>query len=109
MSDVPPSSSSMEALTHTMEQISVAPTTGESDQNKQEQSAQKPAAEQKVTPWEVEGQVTETGERLGIDYDKLISQFGTRPIDAALLERFQEVTGHEPHILLRRGMFFSHR
>jgi tryptophanyl-tRNA synthetase len=65
--------------------------------------------EQVVTPWDVAGEVTESGEHLGIDYDKLIKQFGTRPIDAELLVRFKEVTGHEPHILLRRGMFFSHR
>jgi tryptophanyl-tRNA synthetase len=67
------------------------------------------AAEQVVTPWEVSGGVTESGEKLGIDYDKLIRQFGTRPIDKELLARFEEVTGHKPHILLRRGMFFSHR
>jgi hypothetical protein len=67
------------------------------------------STEQVVTPWEVAGQVTETGEQLGINYDKLISQFGTRSIDAELLARFKEATGHEPHIFLRRGMFFSHR
>ncbi|KAG8807554.1 tryptophan--tRNA ligase [Serendipita sp. 399] len=101
----------MEALTSKIEQVSLV-TESEADQAQQDQSAQKTketATEQKVTPWEVEGQVTETGEKLGIDYDKLISQFGTRSIDNALLERFKEVTGHEPHILLRRGMFFSHR
>lgn len=65
--------------------------------------------DQVVTPWDVTGEVTETGEILGIDYDKLIKQFGTRAIDADLLARFTEVTGHQPHILLRRGMFFSHR
>lgn len=66
-------------------------------------------ADQVVTPWEVAGQITETGEQLGIDYDKLIQKFGTRRIDDELLARFKEVTGHEPHRLLRRGMFFSHR
>ena len=80
---------------------------------KPEASASEPpkevATEQKVTPWDVAGEVTETGQKLGIDYDKLITQFGTRPIDDALLARFKEVTGHDPHILLRRGMFFSHR
>jgi len=65
--------------------------------------------EQVVTPWEVAGRITETGEQLGINYEKLISNFGTRAIDAGLLARFKEVTGHEPHIFLRRGMFFSHR
>ncbi|KAH9011348.1 tryptophanyl-tRNA synthetase [Lactarius hengduanensis] len=65
--------------------------------------------EQIVTPWDVQGSVSSDGQQLAIDYDKLIDQFGTRRIDAALLERFERLTGHKPHILLRRGMFFSHR
>ncbi len=67
------------------------------------------AVEQTVTPWQVVGSVAEDGKELGINYDKLIEQFGTRRIDEELLKRFKEVTGHEPHRLLRRGMFFSHR
>jgi len=67
------------------------------------------AVEQKVTPWQVVGSVAEDGQELGIDYDKLIEQFGTKRIDEELLKRFKEVTGHDPHRLLRRGMFFSHR
>lgn len=31
-------------------------------------------SEQKITPWEVEGAVVD-GKSMGIDYDKLISQF----------------------------------
>ncbi|KAF8531623.1 tryptophanyl-tRNA synthetase [Gautieria morchelliformis] len=65
--------------------------------------------EQVVTPWDVQGQVSEDGQQLAINYDKLIDQFGTRRIDTALLERFEKVTGHKPHPLLRRGTFFSHR
>ena len=53
-----------------------------------------------VNPWEVSGNV---------DYDKLIQKYGSKAIDAALLERFEKVTGHRPHPLLRRGVFFSHR
>ncbi|KAJ9076765.1 tryptophan--tRNA ligase [Entomophthora muscae] len=34
--------------------------------------------DQKVTPWEVEGEIGEDGEKKGIDYDKLINQFGTK-------------------------------
>nr|GAT53689.1 tryptophanyl-tRNA synthetase [Mycena chlorophos] len=64
---------------------------------------------QVVTPWDVQGSVSADGKQQGIDYDKLIEQFGTRRIDAALLERFEKLTGHKPHIFLRRGMFFSHR
>ena len=38
------------------------------------------ADEHVVTPWEVKGDV---------DYDKLIRQFGTQPIDDALIERLR--------------------
>ncbi|KAI0303283.1 tryptophanyl-tRNA synthetase [Multifurca ochricompacta] len=67
------------------------------------------AHEQVVTPWDVQGSVSSDGQQLAIDYDKLIDQFGTRRVDGALLERFERLTGHRPHIFLRRGMFFSHR
>lgn len=65
--------------------------------------------EQVITPWDVQGSVNEDGKQAAIDYDKLIVQFGTKRIDEALLERFEKVTGHKPHPLVRRGMFFSHR
>ncbi|KAF5357814.1 hypothetical protein D9756_001672 [Leucocoprinus leucothites] len=65
--------------------------------------------EQVVTPWDVQGGVSADGKEQAIDYDKLVDQFGTRRIDAALLERFERLTGHRPHVFLRRGMFFSHR
>lgn len=67
------------------------------------------AHEQVVTPWDVQGSIADDGKQLAIDYDKLIRQFGTKAIDTALLERFEKVTGHRPHPLLRRGTFFSHR
>jgi tryptophanyl-tRNA synthetase len=55
----------------------------------------------KVTPWEVSGTV---------DYDKLIRQFGTSRIDSALRERLiRACGGDEPHHMLRRDFFFSHR
>ncbi|GAA6038457.1 hypothetical protein JCM8097_007661 [Rhodosporidiobolus ruineniae] len=66
------------------------------------------AAEQVVTPWDVQGAVVE-GVQMAIDYDHLINQFGTKHIDDALLERFERLTGRKPHLLLRRGTFFSHR
>jgi tryptophanyl-tRNA synthetase len=62
-----------------------------------------------VTPWDVHGSVSSDGRQQAIDYDKLIDQFGTRRIDANLLERFEKLTRQKPHPLLRRGMFFSHR
>lgn len=64
--------------------------------------------EQKITPWEVEGAVVD-GQAVGIDYDKLITQFGTKKISEELLDRFRAVTGHEPHHFMRKGMFFSER
>ncbi|KAJ2396080.1 tryptophan--tRNA ligase [Coemansia sp. RSA 2603] len=64
--------------------------------------------EQNITPWTVEGAVVD-GEQVAIDYDKLIAQFGTRKITPELLERFTKLTGHEPHLYLRRNIFFSHR
>lgn len=65
-------------------------------------------ADQKVTPWEVEGAVVD-GEAQGIDYDKLISQFGTHKITQETMDRFKAVTGHEPHHFIKKGMFFSER
>ncbi|KJA18550.1 hypothetical protein HYPSUDRAFT_45073 [Hypholoma sublateritium FD-334 SS-4] len=70
---------------------------------------QSSAHEQIVTPWDVHGSVSSDGKQSAIDYDKLVDQFGTRRIDTKLLERFEKLTGHRPHIFLRRGMFFSHR
>mmetsp|Transcript_1391 Transcript_1391/g.1190 ORF Transcript_1391/g.1190 Transcript_1391/m.1190 type:complete len:136 (+) Transcript_1391:70-477(+) len=58
---------------------------------------------QKVTPWEVEGADE------GIDYDKLIRDFGCSPIDQKLIDRMERVTGKKAHRFLRRGLFFSHR
>lgn len=55
-----------------------------------------------VTPWEV----TSTS---GIDYMKLIQEFGCQPIDGALVRRFEKVTGMKAHPWLRRGIFFSHK
>ena len=60
--------------------------------------------EDEVTPWDVNASSNK-----GIDYDKLIVKFGSSKIDSALLEKFVAVTGKQPHHLLRRGMFFSHR
>lgn len=55
-----------------------------------------------VTPWEV----TSTA---GIDYLKLIKEFGCQPIDGSLVRRFEKVTGIKAHPWLRRGIFFSHK
>lgn len=55
-----------------------------------------------VTPWEVTASA-------GIDYLKLIKQFGCQPIDSALIHRFEKVTKTKAHPWLRRGIFFSHK
>src|SRR5438034_692856 len=52
-----------------------------------------------VTPWEVKGSV---------DYDRLVTQFGTERITPEILERIRKATG-ELHPMLRRGGFYSHR
>ncbi len=52
-----------------------------------------------ITPWEVKG---------NIDYNKLIKEFGTQPIDDKLLQRIQKHT-KTLHPFLRRKIFFSHR
>lgn len=45
-----------------------------------------------------------------MDYDKLIRQFGTTKIDGALRERMVRLCGgDEPHHMLKRDFFFSHR
>ncbi|KAG0345797.1 DEAH-box ATP-dependent RNA helicase prp22 [Podila humilis] len=61
-----------------------------------------------LDPWNVQGAVVD-GKQMGIDYDRLIEQFGTRGIDEAVLKRMEDLTGRKPHALLRRGIFFSHR
>lgn len=65
--------------------------------------------EQIITPFDVSGGFDEQGRPVAIDYDKLIDRFGSQRIDKALLERFERVTGHKAHRLMRRGMIFSHR
>ncbi|CCU97327.1 unnamed protein product [Malassezia sympodialis ATCC 42132] len=87
----------MDSLTTSLDKASIA-----------NQQATTQSKEQKVTPWDVQGGYVD-GSQVSIDYDKLIKEFGTKPIDAALLERFERVTGRRPHPLLRRGSFFSHR
>lgn len=58
--------------------------------------------EQVVDPWTVESEGA-------IDYDKLISQFGSQKLEPELIERMERVTGKKVHRFLRRGIFFSHR
>ncbi|EFC49661.1 tryptophanyl-tRNA synthetase [Naegleria gruberi] len=59
--------------------------------------------EQIVTPWDVDA-----GDD-GVDYGKLINQFGSQAISEDLLERIERVTKKPVHHFLKRGIFFSHR
>lgn len=57
----------------------------------------------KLNPWEAKGKFDTS------TYDRLVEQFGVQRITDELLERFQKVTGHEPHFWMKRGIFFAHR
>jgi tryptophanyl-tRNA synthetase len=54
----------------------------------------------KMTPWEVSGRV---------NYDKIMTKFGTEPIDQNIIKLFSSLTGGDVHFMLRRGIFFTHR
>ena len=60
--------------------------------------------EQIVNPFTIEA-----ADERGVDYNKVVEQFGTRLIDQATLDRFEKLTGQRPHRYLRRGLFFSQR
>ncbi len=64
--------------------------------------------EQLITPWDVKGEVV-NGVQMGINYDKLMSQFGCSPLSPELIARFEKLTGEKAHVFLRRGMFYCHR
>lgn len=60
--------------------------------------------EDEVDPWHVKA----SGES-GIDYGRLIKNFGCEPISAELIERVERITRQPAHPWLKRGLFFSHR
>ena len=59
--------------------------------------------EQIVTAFDVEAGIE------GVDYDKLIDQFGWDHINDKHLETIEQLTGMKAHRFLRRKIFFSHR
>ena len=59
--------------------------------------------EQVVNPWEIEA-----GDE-GVDYDKLIRDFGCSAITPDLITTVENITKRRAHRFLRRGLFFSHR
>lgn len=74
--------------------------------NKNGSNVDQPGADEEdiVNPWEVS-----THSAKGVDYDKLITRFGSTKIDDALIQRIEKATGKPVHHLLRRGIFFSQR
>ncbi|KAF2458549.1 hypothetical protein BDY21DRAFT_385081 [Lineolata rhizophorae] len=62
---------------------------------------------QDINPWSVTGTIVD-GKLQAINYNHLVETFGTRVITDDL-QRFKHVTGHEPHVLMRRGLVFTHR
>lgn len=58
---------------------------------------------QTITPWDV------SASEDGVDYAKLLRDFGCSEISPELIARVERVTGVRAHRFLRRGMFFSHR
>jgi tryptophanyl-tRNA synthetase len=63
---------------------------------------------QDINPWSVTGAMVD-GELQAINYNYLVESFGTRLLTDDILSRFKRVTGHEPHVFMRRGLVFSHR
>lgn len=73
------------------------------DTIKQDESIPPKVKEQVVTAFEVEAGET------GVDYNKLIEQFGCDKISETHLERIEKLSGMKAHRFLRRNIFFSHR
>lgn len=64
--------------------------------------------EQCVTPWDVKGEIV-NGVSTGINYGKLMHQFGCSTLTSELIARFERLIGEKAHPFLRRGMFYCHR
>ena len=58
---------------------------------------------QVVTPWTVQGGAD------GIDYTRLVHDFGSELITESLISRVESLTKKRAHPWLRRQLFFSHR
>ncbi|CAG9473314.1 unnamed protein product [Plasmodium vivax] len=56
-----------------------------------------------VTPWDVN--ITEEG----INYNKLIKEFGCSKITESHIKRIEQLTNRRAHHFIRREIFFSHR
>ncbi|MHA1556148.1 MAG: tryptophan--tRNA ligase, partial [Candidatus Heimdallarchaeota archaeon] len=67
---------------------------------KSNKTKEQKSADMVVTPWEVSGV---------IDYKKLVKKFGTTLLSNKEIETMREYGKGELHLLLKRGLFFSHR
>ncbi|KAJ8612450.1 hypothetical protein CTAYLR_006590 [Chrysophaeum taylorii] len=65
-----------------------------------EETRKEEEEEMVVDPFQVVGKV---------DYDKLVSKFGSQVLDGELLARLERCAQGPLHRFLRRGIFFSHR
>ena len=72
-------------------------------QEEEKESEPAAAEQQLVTPYLVRAGAG------GVDYGKLVRDFGAEYITPALVARVERITGRPAHPLLRRGIFFSHR
>eukprot|EP00163_Fabomonas_tropica_P007331 TRINITY_DN17069_c0_g1_i2.p1 TRINITY_DN17069_c0_g1~~TRINITY_DN17069_c0_g1_i2.p1 ORF type:complete len:475 (+),score=168.88 TRINITY_DN17069_c0_g1_i2:177-1601(+) len=73
----------------------------------EKEAASAPPAEEKTQV--VDAYNVSAGDE-GVDYTKLVREFGTRLIDDALLNEMKDIISPHPlHVFLRRGLFFSHR
>ena len=57
---------------------------------------------QVVTPWVVQSDD-------GVDYNKLIKDYGSQPISDELIQRMENIIGQPAHPWIKRGIYFSHR
>jgi len=55
-----------------------------------------------VTPWVVSSDD-------GVDYDKLIRDYGSKPLSDELIQRMEKIIGQPAHPWIKRGIYFSHR
>jgi tryptophanyl-tRNA synthetase len=55
-----------------------------------------------VTPWMVSSDD-------GVDYNKLIKDYGSQPLSDELIQRMEKIIGQPVHPWIRRGIYFSHR
>lgn len=60
--------------------------------------------DQVVTPWEVSADSEK-----GIDYEKLIKQYGCFAITPEILAKIERITGERAHRFIRRNIFFCQR